>query len=118
MTLRPQPQPPPDGDAPGEGRGPPEPGRIDVSEDWAAALRRIRDGKFRRVLVLGATDSGKSSFCRALLRQAGQDGAVLDADPAQKLVGPPACVTLGRGAGPSLAALSFVGTLDPLRGWR
>jgi polynucleotide 5'-hydroxyl-kinase GRC3/NOL9 len=98
--------------------GPPGPEQIDIPADWAAAIRRVRDDGLRRVLVLGATDSGKSSFCRALLRQAGQDGAVLDADPAQKLVGPPACVTLGRGAGPSLAALSFVGTLDPLRGWR
>jgi polynucleotide 5'-hydroxyl-kinase GRC3/NOL9 len=50
--------------------------------------------------------------------QAGQHAAVLDADPAQKLVGPPACVTLGRGAVPVLAALAFVGTLDPLWGWR
>jgi polynucleotide 5'-hydroxyl-kinase GRC3/NOL9 len=114
VTLQRDSRPPPSDEV----SGPPGPEQIDIPADWAAAIRRVRDDGLRRVLVLGATDSGKSSFCRALLRQAGQDGAVLDADPAQKLVGPPACVTLGRGAGPSLAALSFVGTLDPLRGWR
>jgi polynucleotide 5'-hydroxyl-kinase GRC3/NOL9 len=91
----------------------------DVPADWAAAVRRILDGDIRRVLVLGAKDAGKSSFCRVLLRQAaraGRPAELLDADPGQKLVGPPACVTLARGPSPMPAALAFVGTLDPLRG--
>jgi polynucleotide 5'-hydroxyl-kinase GRC3/NOL9 len=93
-----------------------------VPPDWAAAAERIAapDGA-RRVLVLGPGDAGKSTFCRVLLRHAAQSGrgvALLDADPAQKLVGPPACVTLGRGEPPALSALAFTGALDPLRGWR
>lgn len=72
--------------------------------------------------MLGPADSGKSTLCRFLLRAASaRDPALLDADPAQKLVGPPACVTLGRcGADGELAlsALTFIGALDPLRGWR
>ncbi len=89
--------------------------------DWAAAVDRIVAGRARRVLLLGPGDAGKSTFCRVLLRRAARSGrgvAVLDADPGQKLVGPPACATLGRGEAPALSALAFVGALDPLRGWR
>ena len=84
-------------------------------------MDRIAAGGVRRVLVLGPGDSGKSTCCRVLLRHAARNGrevALLDADPAQKLVGPPACVTMGRGEPPRLSALAFVGALDPLRGWR
>lgn len=94
---------------------------MDVPPDWAAAAERIAAGGVRRVLVLGPGDAGKSTFCRVLLRRTARDGldvALLDADPAQKLVGPPACVTLGRGEPPALSALAFTGALDPLRGWR
>ncbi len=89
--------------------------------DWAAAVDRIVAGRARRVLLLGPGDAGKSTLCRVLLRRAARSGrgvAVLDADPGQKLVGPPACATLGRGEAPALSALAFVGALDPLRGWR
>ncbi len=71
-------------------------------------------------MVLGAADAGKSTFCNLLLRHAAgqaRASALLDADLAQKLCGPPACVTLCRDAGPPDPALAFVGTLDPLRGW-
>jgi polynucleotide 5'-hydroxyl-kinase GRC3/NOL9 len=65
----------------------------DVPPDWAAAMERIAAGDVRRVLVLGPGDAGKSTFCRVLLRHAVRNGrgvALLDADPGQKLVGPPA----------------------------
>jgi polynucleotide 5'-hydroxyl-kinase GRC3/NOL9 len=91
----------------------------DVPLDWATAVRRILDGDLRRVLVLGGTDAGKSSFCRLLLQDAARAGRVvtlLDADLGQKLAGPPACVTLAHDTEP--VALAFVGALDPLRGWR
>ncbi len=45
---------------------------------------------------------------------------MLDADPAQKPVGPPACATLGHcvgGEALSLQSLAFLGTLNPLQGW-
>jgi len=77
-----------------------------------------------RVLVLGARDVGKSTFALALLsaaREAGERAALLDCDVGQKMVGPPACVTLGRlrpGGGLDLAGLAFVDATDPVRGWR
>jgi hypothetical protein len=98
------------------------PWRLDVPPDWAAALNRIAAGGVRRVLVLGPADAGKSTFCRVLLRRAARNGLGVrcwtPTDPAQKLVGPPACVTLGRGEASALSALAFAGALDPLRGWR
>jgi polynucleotide 5'-hydroxyl-kinase GRC3/NOL9 len=84
-------------------------------------MERILADGVRRALVLGPGDSGKSTFCRVLRRRAARSGrgsVLLDADPAQKLVGPPACVTLGRGEALALSALAFTGALDPLRGWR
>jgi polynucleotide 5'-hydroxyl-kinase GRC3/NOL9 len=92
----------------------------DVPADWAAAVRRILGGDIRRILVLGSKDAGKSSFCRVLLREAarmGRAAELLDADPGQKIVGPPACATLVRGLSSTPTALAFVGVLDPLRGW-
>jgi polynucleotide 5'-hydroxyl-kinase GRC3/NOL9 len=97
------------------------PWRPDVPPGWAAAMDRIAAGGVRRVLLLGPGDAGKSTFCRVLLRHAARTGReveLLDVDPGQKLVGPPACVTLGRGEPPALSALAFTGALDPLRGWR
>jgi polynucleotide 5'-hydroxyl-kinase GRC3/NOL9 len=44
----------------------------------------------------------------------------MDTDLGQKLVGPPACVTLGAGPtrSPDLVGLAFVGTTDPVKGWK
>lgn len=94
----------------------------DASPGWEKAAQRIAAPEIRRVLVLGPTDAGKSTLCRFLLQaSAARAPALLDTDPAQKLVGPPACVTLGRRGSDgelALSALAFVGALDPLRGWR
>lgn len=92
-------------------------------EDWRSAARTILDSRARRILVLGPRDAGKSSFCRFLLSEAwssGREAALLDTDPGQKMVGPPACVTLGRRdakAAICLARIAFLGAVDPLRGW-
>ncbi len=91
--------------------------------DWQAALARITGGAIHRVLVLGAPDAGKSTFCSMVLAHAAglsRRAALLDADPGQKSVGPPGCVTLG-GIGesgePVLAGLAYLGTVEPLGGW-
>ncbi len=87
----------------------------DLPADWAEAIARIpSDRALRRVAVLGPPDAGKSTFCRALLARA-PDAALLDLDVGQPLAGPPACLTLDSGRG---RALAFVGTTDPVRGWR
>ncbi len=88
---------------------------------WGEAIGALIDSGARRILVLGAVDAGKSTFCRLLLAAtaARECGATLiDADIGQKMVGPPATVTLARAQAPDmLAALAFVGTTDPVAGF-
>lgn len=64
---------------------------------------------------------GKSTFSRHLLAAAavqGGDAILIDADIGQKMVGPPATVTLARAEAPdALVDLAFVGTTDPVAGF-
>jgi len=82
----------------------------DIPADWRALLERAAD--FPRILVLGPPDAGKSTLCRLLADAAG--ARLLDSDLGQKMVGPPACVTLGRADG-TLERMRFAGSTDPLR---
>jgi polynucleotide 5'-hydroxyl-kinase GRC3/NOL9 len=84
---------------------------------WDAAARHIHRHAPRRVLVIGEKDMGKSTFCRFLAEAATRSGrstALLDTDLGQKLVGPPACVTM---ADPHGLSLAFVGSTNPVLGW-
>lgn len=96
---------------------------LEVPADWGRAADLVARGEVRRVLVVGPPDVGKSSLCRVILAGAAPRRAValLDGDVGQKIIGPPACVTLGRsspGQGLALCALAFVGTTEPVCGWR
>lgn len=78
---------------------------------WQDAIERIADAGAATVLVIGATDVGKSSFVRALMdrwREAGHAPVLVDADPGQKMVGPPGTISLE--AGGRLAGMIFIGT--------
>ena len=94
---------------------------LDIPAPWRRAAARIAARGWRKVLVIGASDRGKSSFCRFLARhltQAGYCVAFVDADVGQKDVGPPATVSLAR-AGPdgeftAAEALYFVGAVSPM----
>jgi len=71
---------------------------VDVPSPWERAAEEIIRFNLHRVLVLGASDSGKSTFCRFLYRYlvAKEKSAVMiDADIGQKDIGPPACITSG-----------------------
>ncbi len=86
--------------------------------EWAEAAEHICRHAPARVLVIGARDAGKSTFCRFLADaapQLGRSAALLDTDVGQKTIGPPACVTLQDRHGMRFA---FVGTTDPVLGWR
>jgi polynucleotide 5'-hydroxyl-kinase GRC3/NOL9 len=92
-------------------------------EDVIGAARRILAAGWRRVLVLGPSDIGKSWLCRHLseaLAAAGRRVVVVDTDIGQKIVGPPAAVTLCH-ARPGLdlfaarpERLAFVGATSPI----
>jgi polynucleotide 5'-hydroxyl-kinase GRC3/NOL9 len=90
---------------------------LHIPPAWDAAARHIHRHAPRRILVIGEKDMGKSTFCRFLAEAAirsGRSTALLDTDVGQKLVGPPACVTMDDPHGLSLA---FVGSTNPVLGW-
>ena len=71
---------------------------IDIPLAWEWSARQIVQHKWRKVLVLGAVDRGKSTYCGFLSRrclEAGLRVAVIDTDVGQKDIGPPATLTLG-----------------------
>jgi polynucleotide 5'-hydroxyl-kinase GRC3/NOL9 len=66
--------------------------KLRVAPEWETAA----DGIFRIILVIGASDLGKSSFCQhlaqAILER--QNGVVtMDADIGQANLSPPAAIT-------------------------
>ncbi|RKR06690.1 polynucleotide 5'-hydroxyl-kinase GRC3/NOL9 [Kushneria sinocarnis] len=87
---------------------------IDLPAAWERAIAHILGHGGGRVVVLGAVDTGKSTFCRALMAAAARAGCtheLVDTDPGQKMVGPPATLTRSRLDAPDcLARLAFVGT--------
>ncbi|WP_462119366.1 Clp1/GlmU family protein [Methylorubrum extorquens] len=93
-----------------------------ISIGWEDASDLVTAGTAKRIFVVGAQDSGKSTLCRILLSaavSAGRSAAILDLDVGQKMIGPPACVTLGvmSGARAVLADLAFARTTNPMRAW-
>lgn len=97
---------------------------IDIPPSWARSAEVILRQRHRKVLVVGAADRGKSTYCQflaATLYTAGFKVAFVDADIGQKDLGPPATISLGyleTTASLSLARLAglyFVGSVDPIR---
>ena len=93
---------------------------IDIPAAWRHSAERIACGGFRRVLVLGASDRGKSTFCSWLCSVVERRIALVDADIGQKEVGPPASITLAYpqsglpAADSETAALHFIGGVNPM----
>jgi polynucleotide 5'-hydroxyl-kinase GRC3/NOL9 len=92
---------------------------LDVPSDWAKLIGWLSIVPWQRLAVLGGTDMGKSSFCRLLcgqLAERGQSVALLDTDLGQKMIGPPACVSLARCTAHDtleLERVRFVGEASP-----
>jgi polynucleotide 5'-hydroxyl-kinase GRC3/NOL9 len=92
---------------------------LDLPQDWADLIGALAGAPWKRVVVLGGMDVGKSSFCRLLcqhLARLGQSVALLDTDLGQKMIGPPACVTLARCTADGalqLERIRFVGEASP-----
>jgi polynucleotide 5'-hydroxyl-kinase GRC3/NOL9 len=91
---------------------------IDLPADWGEAIAAILAQDAHCVLIAGEADCGKSSFARALLARsaaAGREVLLLDADPGQKMAGPPGAVTLAQpsaSGGLALTGLAFVGSVS------
>lgn len=96
---------------------------VHVPKAWREHAAAILETRPRIILVLGANDRGKSSYCRFLaaeLLAAGHRVAIVDADPGQKDIGPPAAVALGYVTGTAERwtavpeAFYFVGSTSPV----
>jgi polynucleotide 5'-hydroxyl-kinase GRC3/NOL9 len=96
---------------------------IDIPASWEWSAAEIAQHRWRKVLVLGDIDRGKSTYCRFLshrLLAAGGRVALVDADVGQKDIGPPATITLGYPeAASALSAVPpvawyFVGAVTPV----
>ena len=94
---------------------------IDVPAEWTSAIAAIVERGRRRVIVIGPTDVGKSSFVTTLCRawqSAGRSPAIVDADPGQKMAGPPGTVTFAQpmaGGGFDRAErMKFIGSTSPV----
>lgn len=94
---------------------------LDLPAPWVDSVERVREHHWRKILVLGDNDTGKSTYCRYLVSQLTQAGArvvFLDADIGQKDVGPPATIALAdHGVAlsePEPTALYFVGDTTPV----
>ena len=71
---------------------------MDIPSSWAASAEEIQQHAWRTILIIGATDRGKSTYCHYLSRHllaAGDRVALVDADIGQKDIGPPGTITLG-----------------------
>ena len=97
---------------------------LDIPPPWRQGAEQILREPWRRLMIIGQTDAGKSSLCRYLagrILDAGFGVAVVDADVGQKDIGPPATVTLGYPdrsrdfAETPPQAFAFVGSTNPIR---
>ncbi len=96
--------------------------RWDLPPSWQLALHAVREGGV--VVVLGASDAGKSTLIAVLANaavEAGRAVAIVDSDVGQSSIGPPTCVSMARVPGPFTSfselhpdALDFVGTPSPV----
>ena len=70
---------------------------MDIPRPWRLSAECILTNAWRKILVIGASDRGKSTYCAFLagyLCDSGARVAFVDADVGQKDVGPPATVSL------------------------
>jgi polynucleotide 5'-hydroxyl-kinase GRC3/NOL9 len=96
-------------------------GLIEVPDDWRTLSARI-DAEGGVVLLLGASDSGKTTLARWLMRTltaTGRRVALVDGDIGQSTIGPPATAGLAFAAPAqnesvlAPVALRFVGAVSP-----
>nr|WP_245249403.1 polynucleotide 5'-hydroxyl-kinase [Methanolinea mesophila] len=87
---------------------------IDIPPGWTPLLEELGKDPRGTVYILGGTDRGKTTLCTVLQELSPGTGsvAVLDCDPGQSTVGPPATVGL-RLVNLHRPLLKFVGSTSP-----
>ena len=87
--------------------------QIRISRQWLDLLKELPQER-GRIIVIGGSDSGKTTLCRWLLSKfpALARPALVDSDIGQSTVGPPACVGW-RFAGQTECQYTFTGDITP-----
>jgi polynucleotide 5'-hydroxyl-kinase GRC3/NOL9 len=96
---------------------------VTPSPEWQDCIKSIIDNP-GLVMVIGASDTGKTTFCTQLLNAAVESGvkcALVDADMGQSEVGPPGTIGLGEPVAPvelpgdiPVRRMYFAGTTSPV----
>ena len=84
-----------------------------INQDWRKLAKRVIMPQ-QIVLVIGATDAGKSTFCRFLVDSALAQGlktALVDADVGQSQIGPPTTIGM-KSFTPEMVPIQLDGTAD------
>ena len=91
-----------------------------IDNHWQTLLLKIRKKKPPTVVyVIGANDSGKSTFCQFLVKQLSLEfpTALIDCDPGQSILGPPTTIGMEIFPEPSVKRstkyLHFIGSTTP-----
>ena len=87
--------------------------QIRVSRQWLDLLKQLPTDS-GRVIVIGGSDTGKTTLCRWLLSKLPEQSrpALVDSDIGQSTVGPPACIGW-RMAGRTDSQFTFTGDITP-----
>ncbi len=91
-----------------------------IPESWENIVEEIESNEWRRILLIGETDTGKSSFAVWLINRLGGRKCVIDADIGQADIAHPGAMGMGTALQcPSLSEIEisegfFVGTTSPL----
>lgn len=89
---------------------------ITIETDWRRLLEIISAKAGRKIIyVMGANDSGKSTFCHFLIDHLSQKFATayIDGDPGQSSIGPPTTIGLKFHHRAAASKLLFVGATTP-----
>jgi polynucleotide 5'-hydroxyl-kinase GRC3/NOL9 len=97
--------------------------RLILPEDWKKVVSEIEDSAFKIILILGASDTGKTTFLRYLVNELTKKGeriGLVDSDVGQSDIGPPTTIGLGIVEVPfedfesiPVVSLYFVGSVSP-----
>ncbi|MGE5531073.1 MAG: Clp1/GlmU family protein [Bacteroidota bacterium] len=87
--------------------------QIRVSRQWLDLVKQLPQ-EHGRIIVIGGSDTGKTTLCRWLLTKLPQQArpALIDSDIGQSTVGPPSCIGW-RFAGATDFEFSFTGDITP-----
>lgn len=86
--------------------------QIRVSREWLELLKKLPQAG--RIIVIGGSDTGKTTLCQWLLSKLPQESrpALVDSDIGQSQIGPPTCIGW-RFAGSPLYEFFFTGDITP-----